>query len=563
MRKLSLLNGSFFLGKEIDSLTLEIYQKRLINAAIVSIAISLPATALFVPNQPGNSKLFQLLTGSFAGLASAVISKSREDIENQYEAYLKLNRETNKLEIKNRFVKQQFTLDVAKDVSIAEFLKVNGIHPQAIAEYVQRNNLPIGLIADVLPQSTPASETQSTSTSSFQNQSVAKPNSEILDLHINKTASALIKAVAARYPDYVRIDEKWIDDLIKAASDQNMSKRFNHHFLIVAESQAGKSTLAGVIANGIARLSEKPAVIAVHDAKKKPGKKDITRWLCEFTYKVDGYENAVNWANLMETLASEQLDLVSESGGSCEGVRELILMQDEHNTVYGKGKGYGKFIDSDCATALQAQWLFATTNLAGAKGHFISMGQSPLSGDTGFSLPAMNNTCFIAMGETSSYILDAKNRSNYVRNISEEYLNVLQQTCELFQKEGLRYCLVRPTRGNPFVAIIPEFNVDAVGKQPQPERSPKPETVLEVEETEEPETETEPQTQRSPDVTPASSVQSSIEDVYKRMRKWLEMCYEKYGIYPHNDHIKQAWYEETGVMLTDPALEYLISKLMD
>jgi hypothetical protein len=555
MKKLNLLNGSFFLGKEIDELVLDVVQKRLINAAIASFAVTLPATAIFLPNQPDGNKLLQLLAGSIGGFASAIVAKSREDIENRYEAYLQLNRETQKLETKNRFIKQQFTLDVTKDVSIAEFLKINGIHPQAMAEYIQRNNLPIGLIADILQQATPASEPQSANNNNFAERAIAKPNSEILDLHINKTASALIKAMASKYPDYVRIDNKWIDDLIESSSAMPMSKRANHHFMIVAETQAGKSTLAGVIANGIASRSQSPAVIAVHDAKKKPGKKDITRWLCDFTYKVDGYENTENWIELMETLASEQLDLVSESGGSCEGVRELILLQDEHNTVYGKGKGYGKYIDSDCAVAAQAQWLFITTNLAGAKGHGIFMGQSPLSGDTGFSLPAMNNTCFIAMGETSSYILDAKNRSNYVRNISEEYLTVLQQTCELFQKEGLRYCLVRPTRGNPFVAIIPEFNVEAIVQKLRSEQSQQPQQPQQSQQPQEPEQPQEPQQPQPP--------ASNIEEIYTKIKKWMDTCFEKYGRYPNSEHIRKAWEEETGVTLNDAALEYLISKLID
>lgn len=542
MKKLSLLNGSSFLGKEIDELTLEVTTQRLINAAVATIAVITPATALFVPQQSNSAKLTQLLLGSFAGFGSAVVAKQREELELRNEVFLKLNRDTHKLETKNRFVKQQFSADLVRDLSIAEYMKVNGIHPQAILEYMKRNNIPIGLIADILPERESTVE-QSPTTSTVSQNSVARPNSEILDLYVNKTTVALIRAVAEKYPDYVRIDEKWITELIESSSAMPMSKRSNHHFMIVGETQAGKSTLAGVIANGIAQRSQQPAVIAIHDAKKKPGKKDITRWLCSFSYKIDGYENASDWAELMEHLASEQLELVSESGGGCEGVRELIIMQDELNTVYGKGKGYGKYIDSDCASALQAQWLFCTTNLAGTKGHFIAMGQSPLSGDTGFSLPAMNNTCFIAMGETSSYILDPKNRSNYVRNLSDEYLNVLQQTCELFQKEGLRYCLVRPTRGNPFVAIIPEFDVEDISQ-----RSPT------MEETDSDDSET-PEIQ---DKTPAST----IEDVYKRMKKWFEACYQQYGRYPENEHIREAWLQETGTKLSDPALEYLVSKLL-
>lgn len=572
LTKLTGLSGQSFMNDEVDKLTIEVTEKRFIQAAITLCAVVMPITAVIAPNQPQGMKLAELGLGGVLGFASAYVSRSREEIEARYLSTITLNREVYKKEAINRFGKEQFMSDVTRDFSTVKALIGNLPNVQTAVEYAQRMNIPVGYFQEFLP--TPASEqTENNQVRQLKQIGVATPNKDILDLHVNKTASAVIRSLAARYPDYIKIDGRWILELIESSSEQNMSKRANHHFMIVAETQAGKSTIAGVIARGIAQRSQAPAVIAGHDAKKKPGKKDITRWLCDFTpgYKIDGYENTEKWVNLSNSLASEQLDLVSEGGGGCEGVRELILIQDEHNTVYGKGNGYGKFIDSNLAKDLQAEWLFTTTNLAGAKGHGFFMGQSPLAGDTGFSLPAMNNCCFIAMGETSGYILEPKNKANYLRNISDDIVKILSQTCEMFQKEGLRYALVRPTRGNPYVAIIPEFDLDAIlnsknnidvledGEKTQPENQETQQsnsyTEISADTTE---------TFVSPwDTTPspASNSKPDIQEVYKRMQSWIITCQQQLGKTPTREHIRQAWLQESGQTLSDEALDYILEKL--
>lgn len=571
MKKLSTLSGKIFLDKELTELELEVVAKRFIQATVTTAAILLPLSAVAVPNQHKHLKLSEFFLGSSMGFLSALIASGREEIEERYESMLKLNREINKSEVANRFAKESFMLDIARDLSSAKELILNIPIPAAL-EYAERMNLPVGFFSGLLPD--PPTPDSSLIEVKLKQIGIAEPNKDIVDLHVDKKPAAVIKAMAESYPDYIKIDGKWLLDLIESSANPDMTKRANHHFMIIAETQAGKSTLAGVIAKGIAQHSETPAVIACHDAKKKSGGKDITRWICDFTphYKIDGYENSGVWAALMECLGVEQLELVSESGGGCKGVRELVLIQDEHNTVFGKGNGYGKHISPELAKELQAQWLFITTNLAGCKGHGIFMGQSPLAGDTGFSVPAMNNTCFIAMGETSGYILDGKNKSNYLRNISDDVMKLLQQACELFQKQGLRYALVRPTRGNPYIALIPEIDVTGekrlISEQLYPTEVPII-TELEVadEEKQKEKKSDKPGSGRRDDDASFSlsddhKAKSNIQDVFIAIKEWYFSSIEK-GYIPDSEDIKKLWFKECGIHLSDMGAEYIMQKIMD
>lgn len=568
LRKLIGLSGKAFFGSEIDQLALEVIEKRLMQAAITTASVVFPITAIVAPYQPQGWKLAELGLGGVFGFASAHIAKSREDIELRYESNVKLSREVYKQELTNRFIKEQALADVARDVNIANALEINGLEPQAQLQYAQKFNLPSGLFAHLIPAPALASNEETVSKSHLLQLGVAEPDSEIIDLIINPDAGAILKSMAVKYPEFIRLDKKWILELIESSSRHDMGKRANHHFFICAETQAGKSTLAGVIARGIAQRSEAPAVIAGHDAKKKEGLGDVTRWLCEFTkeHKIDGYANAGKWVKLCERLTEDQLSLSSKTNGSNKGVRELILLQDEVNTCYNQGKGYGSYIDAKTAIDLQTQWLYITTNMAGCKGHGIFMGQSPLKGDTGFSGTSMSNTCFIAMGQTTGYILDPKNRSNYFRNISPETLDMLSNACSLLESMEARYALIRPTKGNPYVALIPQFDVEGIlngsltvdvdldynaGVDSVEEELEHIQTVSKVS----------PPWEVQPSPTPNQPDKVDIKEVFARLKLWIAECEKTLGKTPTKEHIKTAWEAESGESIGDAALDYLIKRL--
>lgn len=573
LKKLVGLGGKSFLGDEIDELGKEVIQRRFVQAALIVSAVSFPATAAFVPNQPKGWKLAQLGMGTLLGVASAYVSKIREEGELRFESHLKLNREVYKSEVKNRYGKDQIIGEVVRDSSVKSALikNIDKITLQGVFAYAEKYGIPQAIFTDLLPPPPASDEEEYTSTErELKTLGIAKPNQDILDICVNKTAAAVFKQLSARYPEYVRLDGKWVLELIKASSEHNMKKRSNHHFMISAETQSGKSTLAGVLARGIAERSQQPAVIAGHDAKKIPGKKDITRWLCDFTdgYKIDGYANTEKWSDLLHSLMAEQFDKASEAGGAMDGLREIVFIQDEMNTIYGEGKGYGKIVTPEMAKSLQGEWLYLITQLAGMRGHGIFMGQSPLSGETGISRPQLKNLCFIAMGQTSSYILE--NPKNFLNHVSDEVLQVLKQACEMFEKEGLRYALIRPTRGNAYVAIIPEFDVEGILNGTvdiEVIRDDEEEVTYETQEKT-------PKTDHSEAIpatvapwqiqkeTEAGGVSKPpVEIIFEKMQKWVEMCYMQYGRYPQPQHIRQVWESESGQTLSEAGLKHLLERL--
>ncbi|MFB2772666.1 hypothetical protein ACE1AT_25820 [Pelatocladus sp. BLCC-F211] len=95
--------GIKLFDSEISELQQEVWQKRLMQLGISLTAITLPLTAVVVPNQAVELKLWQLGLGTLFGGASAYIAKQREDLENRYQSFLNLRREATKQKIKNEF----------------------------------------------------------------------------------------------------------------------------------------------------------------------------------------------------------------------------------------------------------------------------------------------------------------------------------------------------------------------------------------------------------------------------------------------------------------------------
>lgn len=274
--------------------------------------------------------------------------------------------------------------------------------------------------------------------------------------------SAQLMGLAQAAPEYVRLDPNWIDELCDAASNPNMSKRFNHHFYLSGETQSGKSTLAGVIINKIAAKSSQPATVIASDPKD-----GVTNWLCQFSWLFEGWKELDAWIDFAFEKAEEQKNAYAQSGD----VGEYFFVQDEVDSAFNGGKGYLGFrgavkkVQAEQAAKLQSLLNFLVKYMAGCKGHFIGLGQSPLSGDTGLSRPAYKSVCFIAMGSTANYIFD---HPQDFLNVNKDVMETLQQAYELMVKDGQRCALVIPMRGNPYVALIPQFNI--------PERSPSPST---------------------------------------------------------------------------------------
>ncbi len=264
-------------------------------------------------------------------------------------------------------------------------------------------------------------------------------------------------------------------------------------------------------------------------------KDEVTRWLCKFTRKFDGMKALRDWITFATDQIEKQKARVSIVGGSCQGVPELLFAQDEVDSVYGGGKGLPGMVDADTAKDLQGFWNYIIKFTAGLKGHGIFMGQSPLSGETGFSRPSLKNVCFIAMGQTSNYILD--HPQDFV-NVKKEILEILRQACEMLDQATVRYALVIPTRSHPFVALIPQFDIKGMEQKQdlKPNDSQTADTL--------------------------GSFKNNLQphrhiDWYEEIRTWAN----ELGRRPQAQEIKQKWHELTGQQLNENGVTLLLENL--
>ncbi len=490
-----------------------------------TILCSLGASAVLCLSAPFFLNTDRITTGMLLGagtLSAGLFGVSAQISEGKQKVYHSLEQadlKSLKQHLQGEAVYDYVTTAIAAKRRVADY--VNRLpmqeRPRWIAEYQLQ-----GLVT--LPE--PPAQ-QSPSPAGIPNPDIADIDEEFVQSVTNPGAMKILQALAANYPEYIRIDGAWIDELCNAASNQNMTLRSNHHFYLSGGTQSGKSTLAGVIINKIAAKSQTPAIVIGSDPKD-----DVTRWLCKFSRKFDGMKELKNWITFATGMIDQQKARVSIVGGECHGVPELFLAQDEVDSVYGGGKGLPGMVDADTAKDLQGFWNYIIKFTAGLKGHGLFMGQSPLSGETGFSRPSLKNVCFIAVGQTSSYILD---HPQDFLNVKKEILEILRQACELLDKAGVRYALVIPTRSNPFVALIPEFDIK--GLEQKQDSKPNADTVN----------------------SSKNNQQSSQQQVdwYQEIRKWAT----ELGRRPHFQEIKQKWHELTGQELNEKGVTLLLENL--
>lgn len=467
--------------------------------------IGIGGSMLLAPHLPRLAKLSSLLLGATSSLSltySIAARQKNEKIINSLDA------------AQGAYLKQSLAAEVAKETTWAKIdaqrqlaAKISRLPVHEQGRWIAQYQLQ-GIIPQLVPQSVP--EDRGTRLG-IPATPVEQIGQEAVDRVVNPGAMAVLESIEAQYPGYVRLDEQWVDDLCYQSANPDMSARSNHHFYIGGGTQSGKSTLAGVLIRKIASLSEGTPAVVGSDPKD-----GVTRWLCKFSQKFDGFERLTQWILFATDLINRRKTEVKKVGGHCSGIPELFLIQDEVDSAYGGGKGLPGMVDKKTAESLQAFWNYIIKFTAGLRCHGIFMGQNPLSGATGFSRPEYKNVCFIALGQVSTYILD---HPNDFLNVKKDVLEVLKNVCELFDSEGLRYALIVPTRGKPFVALIPEFDIEGMQVRDSSGEGDVP-------------------------VTPA-------EDPVASISAW----YHNLPTSPSDEDLIRKWYELTGVELNVEGLD--------
>lgn len=493
-------------------------ERILLGALGIAAAVGTVLPILW-PNQIKEVKLIENIAGlSFATCFTAECFR-RQRKEKTYQSIDEANyqivkdglRETLNYELSMR------KIEAKRDLAA----RINSLPPHERQRWMEEYRLH-GLVEIPQVQQAVIEPKQLPSSRGIPSPEVAEFNEDAVQAIINPGVMAVLEELAAKYPEYIRIDGDWLDELCDSSALQNMGDRANHHFGLWGETQSGKSTLAGVIINKIAAQSQGAAYVIGSDPKNF-----VTRWLCKFSKKFEGLESLPEWITFATKIIDERQQQF-EHNRKGTGLSEIFLIQDEVNVVYGGGKGLPgtgkKQVTKETAVNLQGMWNYVINFTAAMKIHGVFMGQNPLSGCTGFSRPSYKNICFIALGKVSSYILS--NPSDFL-NVKAEILDLLKEVCELLDKQGVRYALVIPTKGNPYIALIPVFNID------------------DLEQTEKPQ-DTQPTHQEPEAVNP-----------YQIIKDWIGQL----GRNPTDSELTQAWQQVKGETLTPDALKLLKNAL--
>lgn len=493
-------------------------ERILLGALGIAAAVGTVLPILW-PNQIKEVKLIENIAGLSFGACFTAECFRRQRKEKTYQSIDEANYQIVKEGLRNTFVYEKAAQEINSKRELAAY--VNRLPVDERGRWMQQYGLQ-GLVE--LPQVQQAviePTRQLPSSRGIPSPEVAEFNEDAVQAIINPGVMAVLEELAAEYPEYIRIDGDWLDELCDSSAIQDMGNRANHHFGLWGETQSGKSTLAGVIINKIAAQSQGAAYVIGSDPKNF-----VTRWLCKFSRKFEGLESLSEWITFATKIIDERQQQF-EHNRKGAGLSEIFLVQDEVNVVFGGGKGLPgtgkKQVTKETALNLQGMWNYVINFTAAMKIHGVFMGQNPLSGCTGFSRPSYKNICFIALGKVSSYILS--NPADFL-NVKTEIIDLLKEVCELLDKEGVRYALVIPTRGNPYIALIPQFDIDSLEQSQKPPHTSRPTT------------------------------QDNINP-YQIIGDWIEQLDRN----PTDSELIQAWKEVTGIALTSDALQLLKNNL--
>jgi hypothetical protein len=491
-----------------DSFEPLIKSERLLLGLFAATAIAGTTAPVLWSQQPKEVKLIENIWGLFSSACFTAECHRRRTKEKTYQSYEDASLAIVKEHLKGVFTVEKASKEIQAKRELAAY--VNSLPIEERGRWVQQYGLQ-GLVELPQIQRAVIEQPRRLSGSTIPNPDIADVNEDAVQAIINPSVMGILQELSMQYSDYIRLDDAWVDELCDSSSRQSMGDRANHHFSFWGETQSGKSTLAGVFINKIAAKSQGAAMVFGSDPKNY-----VTRWLCKFSRKFDGFKGSLDqWVTFATKIIDARQDQFKNNRKG-KGLSELFLIQDEVNVVYGGGKGLAGQVTKETALNLCAMWNYIINFTAAMKIHGIFMGQNPLSEHTGFSRPALKNICFIALGKVSGYILS--NPKDFL-NLKSEIIELLKNICELLDKEEVRYALVIPTKGNPYIALIPVFDIDA------------------MEQTE-------------------NDAEPSI-DPYELLTDWIQ----KLGRNPNDDELKQAWQQIKGEQLTADALTLLKSKL--
>ncbi|AND75530.1 hypothetical protein [Nostoc phage N1] len=513
-----------FLKDEIAEKNKEAIKKLRLIKLLGVVSVSLCIAAIANPKQPKQDLIGQLGFSSVFSFLAAYVCKENEDLFKQYNTFVEMNREHKKNEISLRFGKAMMLNTAANEIDLAS--KLETLPPAAQARYIQKFDLH-GLLLPQLQEIVSDSGGNSPGITDHRFSSI---DSDLRELEKE-----------------TEIDLSWID-----------SDFINSSKVVVGGRGSGKSVYLRYEA---ARwLLEHPSgyllIIDPHyDYRIEskwwlndiPQKQVMKRFLSKNKETRNPGEHN-EWKGYLYHLRNVWVELQSrinadDDSEEAPNYRPIKIIVDEIENIK-RGCAETEFKEIlkliDCIQDEGRKYLVEIT----IGMHGLKKENTGIDSNT---IAQMNWLLF----EKACYDPVTKYPSDF--NANEIKAIAKQISNSLDPKIGRTVVILKQELSSPIITVLPLLKppiIDVGDKKPiEPESVASDSGGENVDD------------HLSHD-DPPESKDNDAAIAYKAMLDWCKRCQETYQRIPSAEHIKQAWEELTGQLLSENALIYLIEKLM-
>ncbi|WP_208345794.1 hypothetical protein, partial [Aetokthonos hydrillicola] len=445
-------------------------------------SVIFPLNALLFPGMPKDEKLGLLGMGSLFGAGAYAVAKNREHLEKKYESLLNLQKENSKHKIREQFGYSQMLATMKSQVQIAQII----------------NKLPYASERAYFAQLFGFNELIQIE------QAIDVPYESINN---NPLEGTQFKSLPLPEIDKTPTDN-WILEMVQQ-SLLPYSKRNNHHYIISAPTQSGKSHLVNYMIGIYGSLTD--CSYCIIDPKCQ------SNWLVPASFK--GYDQILKGL----TYVCDELDKRKDEKLNNPDIdfSKLLVVLDEYTVAYNGSKGYPG-LGSEGASEMLGMVQRILCEAAYVNISLILIGQSPLTASTGLQRPIMECATFICLNKTVKRWLNDKDFP-----LPESKTLFKKQYNEL-ARDKKRIALVVPMVGDPVIHEIPNLDLSRF---------------------------TEPQDKPTTERT-------TKDDSFQALIEFYLDYLEEYDCESVPDQlIADYWLELTGKLLTGDGLNYLIEMI--
>lgn len=478
-----------------EEITQSVAFRKMVFSGLLATGITFTLTPFLFKNSfDRESKTLMLTTGLIASLAASFMPKN--------ELISKLKTIYEKTQIDQ--LKQQLTHEIAQQDTLIEIE-----NKQALAQYVEHEipdyQLPYWAKRLGLEPLISKFYIDDDTEESFENldNQIFTNNSQPLKPTIHTEKSA---------------DLDWLHKIVNEFT-LPQGKRLHEHCHIMGVTQSGKSTLTNALITLIVDSYKKQnvdVILSIIDPKYPK-----TTWCYQPTFT--GYEQVLEGVNQASKELQSRKKLCKQAvkdGQKQPDFKPYIVVFDELDTAYGRGKGYSNVIDKNDATALMQQISAVICEGSAYQVRIILVGQSPQSQVNGINTSLAKQVSRFVLGVEGLAFLESpwfpvKGQASKLIQIIEPLLEA-EKRCAVFVSN----------KGRAIALEVPHISLN----QPQ-------------------------------NKVTSNNVQDTPSQQVTKIKQWIIDCFEQNSEYPSQLEICEAWQLLTGQKLTDDALKLLIAKL--